>query len=418
MKQPRLGFLKLAICACITTTANAQKVYKYNLPGCNCYSEIIFEEKAANPKGVIVLDANGSDIVSYSNNNEFDKSKLFTDYDFLYINILNNGTSDKYTCYDVLIRNIVLAHKINPSVFYYIPNKSSASYSIHKSQKIHYDFNIVLLQDENLADLKKGLDGSTNGQLYKLPNSYRDEELEYQNKMLNYKRNFDVGLFFSPIVLTGNKLGLTKDGIGTYGLDFTKHIAQRHSLRFSVGAAFNIPGRKSMQSGMQSKMMEAVQNEEDSFYINETLSGHVYISTELSYRYYFRHQKPFRPYLGVGVGLINVTSIAGKVTGVIDISDIDMSNPSSMQEMQGNFSQDDMETDMSQKSYSFMSPMADIGFEYKATPGIKLAVSMPIRYNTEQSMAIQNSLSLGLNMGIHFTLNPGKLPKNMSIKKK
>lgn len=405
MMQIRVVFWGIAVCACITTTVNAQKVYKYNLPGKNCYSELIFEETAVTPLGVILLDAHGRDIKQFAEQNSLLVSKSLEGYNFLYVNIIQTGTSTQNECYEVLVRTISHVYRINPDVFYLIENKVRDTSDKQSASKRGFNFRIIHQDLGNVTEILNELSVvSSNDGLYRVPDDYFASDWEYKNRMLNYARNFDVGVYFSPIILTGSKLNSTKDGLGTYGLSLVKNISQRSAIKFSVGGAYKMPNRKALQSGMQSKMMSAIQNGDDSLYLDEPLSGHVYFGGELSYRYSFNANKLFRPFLSVGIGMNTMTSISGRMQDTIDISDIDLSDQSSLQ---GKFNQDGVT--MNQVSNRYLVPNIEFGFEYRLAPGSKFIASIPFRYYIGQSHNQYNTFSFGFLTGLSFTVNPTKM---------
>jgi len=98
----------------------------------------------------------------------------------------------------------------------------------------------------------------------------------------------------------------------------------------------------------------------------------------------------------------------GTIRDTIDISDIDMSNWSSMQDLMGN---DGMSPAMNQSGTLFFSPLSEFGFEYRLSPFTKIVISMPFKYYINPSGTKYNTFAYGLNFGFNFTLNPGKYPK-------
>jgi hypothetical protein len=227
--------------------------------------------------------------------------------------------------------------------------------------------------------------------------------------MANYKKNMDVGLYYAPIFLTGHKLSLDYGAFGTYGLSLKKNVGHRHAVKLNIGGALKKPDQSVIQSSLQSKMMSAIQNNEDSIYIDELLSGHIFFGAELSYRYSLNSHRAFRPYFELGIGSSAFTSISGRIQDTIDISDVDMSNPSSIQDKIGNPAEGGGNIVNSTKNY--LTPMVNLGFEYRMSPGVKFNASVPFRYFVDRSGTSDNTFSFGLNFSLMFTMNPGKLPK-------
>jgi hypothetical protein len=369
---------------------------------------MVFAETATNPKGVIVLDAGGAELTGFSKSNDFMKSDLYTDYNFLYINILNKGSADVQDCYDVVIRTIATVHRINTNSFFFIQNKSPDKLAVQQPLHIPNGITTIEIDSKNLGYLLSSLDSASFYQVYQVPDHYFELNEKYEKRMSNYKRNFDVGLFYSPLFLTGTKLNFDKGALGTYGVSLTKNIGVQNAITLKFGGSFKIPDQKSLQSGMQTKIMSAVQSGANYFYINENLSGHVFAFGELSYKYFSNADKQFRPYLSIGIGINNFTTMNGTIQDTIDISDIDMSNMSSAQDLIGN---SDMNPAMEQTGTLFFSPMAELGFEYRLSPYTKINVSMPFKYFIDQSGTKYNTFAYGLNFGFNFTLNPGKFSK-------
>ncbi len=393
----------------IKTATLAQTVYKSNLPSSNCYNEFFFDERLKNAKGVIVLDAGGQDIQSFSTSNRFYRSNLFSSYNFLFINILHNGTSTNLDCIDVAIRSIANTHSINLVAFYLIMSEPVKGLSIQKPQNKGYKFNVIQALDSNMQSFKKMLDTSTEGVPY---NVIRSEESLYDRfeiRMANYKKNMDLGLYYAPIFLTGNKLSLDYGAFGSYGLSLKKNVGHRHAVKLNIGGALKKPDQSVIQSSLQSKMMSAIQNDEDTIYIDELLNGHVFLGAELSYRYSFNSHKAFRPYFELGIGSSAFTRISGRIQDTIDISDVDMSNPSSIKDKIGNPAEGGGNIVNSTKNY--LTPMVDLGFEYRMSPGVKFNASVPFRYFVDRSRTSDNTFTFGLNFSLMFTMNPGKLPK-------
>lgn len=385
-----------------------QKVYQYNSPGSNCHCEMMFEQTNPAPKAVIVLDAEGVDLVTFSKTNPYVASGLFTNYNFLYINVLNAGNSSSMDCYEIIIRAIAATGNIFLSSFYLIQKPEEDNLFIQKPNQALHSFSIFYLRNNQFNQLFTALEKATLRHAYKPTEKEAvNPEEEYDKKMLNYKRNFDVGLFYNPLILTGKKLGLDKPAINTYWFSMMKNVGHQTAIRLSIGGALKKPDVNSLRSKMQSQMMEAVQNGEDSIIIDEEMSGHIYFGTELSIRHYFTSSKQFRQYIGVGLGMHAITRMGGRIQDTIDISDIDMSNPSSMSG--GGLNPDESGAGITMTANSHMASLFEYGFEYRLAPAAKLNVSLPMRYYSSPTAG--GTLAFGVNIGLTFTLNPSKMPK-------
>lgn len=389
----------------------AQRVYKYNAPGNDCYSEMVFEEKATNPKGVIVIDVKGQDIVTYSQNNSYINSNLFQNYNFLYVNVLNKGSASTVSCLDVVIRTVASTHRIYMSVFYVIVNSSSAKQAyIQKANDDSESFNLLYDGSLENKDVPSLLDNATKSQTYRVPvNLAINGDLETEAKMRNYKRNFDIGIYLSPLFLKDAKLGIKKNAVTTYGLSFAKNISTQFTIKANIGGSFNKPDQSSIQSAMRSKMQEAIKNGDSTIVIDQTLSGHIMIGADIAFKYYFAKTKRFRPYTSIGIGSYNITAISGRIQDTIDISGIDPQNPSSMQSaLGGGTTPSSTPAGMTNTKTSFLVPQFETGFEYRLSPVVKVNVSMPFKYFIDKTNSTLNTFTYGFNFGLSFTINPNK----------
>jgi hypothetical protein len=404
-----------------STNYVSQRIYKYNAPGSDCYSEMIFEEKSVDPRGIIVIDTKGEDISTYSQKNPYLNSSLFEHYNFLYINILNKGNSAPLSCFNVIIRSISSSYRIFPSAFYVIVSDSKKDALVmKKSNDENYGFNIIYDNAIENEKLLTSLNEATRNQDYKIPIgiSFNSDD-DYEAKMSNYKRNLDVGFYLSPLFLTGKKLGLTKGAVTHYGLTIAKNIGAQFTIKVNFGGSFKKPDQSSIQSGMQSKIQAAIRDGKDSIYIDQTLSGHIMFGGDFSLKYYFEKVKRFRPYVSAGIGSYRLTNISGRIQDTIDISGVDASNPSSMQGLMGGGGASSGTTPegMSNLQTRFLVPQVEVGFEYRLAPAAKLNISMPFRYFVDRSSTQASTFTIGLNFGLSFTVNPNKFQRKLKVKK-
>ncbi len=403
----------------VVSSTVAQRVYKYNAPGSDCYSEMIFEEKAINPKGVIVIDVKEQDILAYSQSNAYINSELFKNYNFLYINILNKGVVSMSSCLDVIIGTVASMNSLYKSVFYVIVNSSNSQKAyIQKANNDDEGFNLLYagsIENKGIANM---LDNATKNQVYRIPlNTAINGDLEAEAKMRNYKRNFDLGIYLLPLFLNGAELGIKQNAVTNYGLSLAKNIGTQFTLKANVGGAFKRPDQSSIQSAMQSKMQEAIKNGDSTIAIDQTLSGHVMIGGDFSFKYYFVKTKLFRPYTSIGIGAYNITAISGRIQDTIDISGIDPQNPSSMQGiLGGGASPGSAPSGMTNTKTSFLVPQVEVGFEYRLAPIAKVNVSIPFKYFTDKTNTNLSTFTFGINLGLSFTLNPGKFPRSSKQK--
>jgi hypothetical protein len=169
---------------------------------------------------------------------------------------------------------------------------------------------------------------------------------------------------------------------------------------------------------MQSKFMGAVQNNEETLYVDEKITGHVILGVDLYAKYYFEKTKPFRPFLSAGFGSYSLLNMSGSLQNTIDVSGIDMSDPSSLQDaLGGSTDTEELPNGMEQITERYFVPQLELGFEYRLAPRAKVSVSLPFRYFMNQSAGGSNTFAWGLSFGMAFTLNPGKYPGKVHIKK-
>lgn len=406
-----LAFIRVAV---------AQRIYKYNAPGNDCYSEMVFEEKAIHPKGVIVIDVKGQDIAAYSQNNAYINSGLFLNYNFLYINVLNQGAVSATSCLDVILATVASMHRLSKSVFYVMVSSSNSQKAlIQKANNDGEGFNLLYGGSLENKEIVNVLDDATKNQVYRMPLSIAlSGDLEAEAKKRNYKQNFDLGIYLLPLFLNGAELGIKQRAVTNYGLSLAKNIGTQLTLKANFGGAFKRPDQSAIQSAMQSKMQEAIKNGDSTIAIDQTLSGHVMIGGDFSFKYYFAKTKLFRPYTSIGIGAYNITAISGRIQDTIDISGIDPQNPSSMQGvLGGSAASGSAPAGMNTIRTSFLAPQVEVGFEYRLAPIAKVNVSIPFKYFVDKTSATLNTFTFGINLGLSFTLNPGKFPRTSEQKK-
>jgi hypothetical protein len=408
--SPKFSVLSILLLLALANQGFAQRIYKYNVSGSDCYSEMIFEETAPQPKGVIVLDAEGKDIMDFQNANPYNNTEIAMYYNFLYVNVLNPSRSGKPPCYAVLISSISFAFRIHEDVFFIFTDQMLDS----SRARDYHSFHWIDKNNLNPDDLLKKLNFQTTNKSYRIPSGLiGNRDLERDKRMQNYKRNLDIGLHFTPMLIFGNKALLNQNVVGTYGISVAKNIGTQWSLKLNTLASFKLPDRSGIQSSLQSRMMDAVKKGEKELYINETLSGHMLFGGDLSLKYYWKKTGPLRPYISVGAGQYSVTSISGTIQDTLDISNIDLSSMGSGQSppnLQGGGTglSSDSQGAMSNAKKNYNTLLFEYGFEYRVSPVIKLNASLPFRYFMYDSEKIP---SLGLNIGLSFTLNPKKIPK-------
>jgi outer membrane protein W len=390
---------------------SAQEEYWYNTAGTDCYSEMIFVEKALAPAGVIVVNVGETDLQAYSKNNVLLNSGRFESFSFLYIQIRNLGQSDVIDCIDAIISSVSSGKRINISAFFFINEIKSSEVIFHSPSNNAIKWNSVHYEAGNLNKLSKVLYDESVKYSYRPISRYFDFEADYRKRMENYSKNFDIGVSWSPHFLTGEKLGKKNGFIAPVSLILRKNISQNWAVEISAGGAFKKPDMTAIQSSLQSEVMAAIQNDEDSVFIDQTINAHVMIGGSVSAIKYFNSNKQFRPYVGVGFGVYSMMNIAGSIQDTLDVSDIDMNDPSSMQSAMGEgFDTDSAGDNMENISSRFITPSVEYGFEYRVAPAFKVGASVPLKYFIDRSNTGNSTLSVGLNFKMAITLNSGRYP--------
>lgn len=349
----------------------SQKIYEFNTPIANCYSQYLFQENSASPKGVLVIDAGGEDLKALSENNIYIKSGLFSDYNIVYINILDKGNKNSLNCYNAIIYTISSVRKIKESAFFLISPLEDKTQNAIIYKDSAYPFNFINSRHENLDLLKTELDAELSGKSYTTDKLYSYEDIR-SDKMQNYKDNFDVGFFYSPLALFGPKLNGTSDVVITKGLSFKKALTSQSTLLLNIST-----GNKKPEGGMEPGK-------------KGTVRTFMLMGTELMYRYYDSPDKPLRFFASFGLGGYTMTNIKIKIKtgGVSSSSD----------------------------SNQYFTFLADAGLEYRISPMVKVSSSMPVKYFSNNINKNSNTLSMGINLGISATLNPNSKARGVEKK--
>lgn len=350
----------------------SQKIYEFNTPRANCYSQYLFQENSASPKGVLVMDAGGQDLKTLSENNIYIKSGLFSDYNIVYINILDEENKNSLNCYNAIIYTISSVRKIKESVFFLINpfNDQTQNAVIYKDSA--YPFNFINSRYESLDLLKSELDEELSGTSYTTDVLYSYEDIQLY-KMQNYKDNFDVGFFYSPLAIFGPKLNGTSDVVITKGLNFKKALTSQSTLLLNISM-----GNKKPEGGMEPGK-------------KGTIRTFMLMGTELMYRYYNSPDKPLRFFASFGLGGYTMTNIKIKIktVGVSSSSD----------------------------SNEYFTFLGDAGLEYRISPMVKVNTSLPLKYFTNNINKSSNTMGMGINLGISATINPSSKARGEKKKK-
>lgn len=406
LKSTFLGTLFLMV-----GTIKAQTVYKLNKPDCDCYSEMLFQENTNKPKGVILLNTDVADLQYFSTHNELFNSGVLKEYNILYVNILHLGNTSPLYCYNVIANaysNPYADYSINDKVFFIIETDSvHMGYKLFPLKNIEERIKKINSWYPDLTSLKNCLDTIVSKEQYTILNKGSESAIKIYK--YNNARNFDIGLFYGPNILFGNRLNTNKSALGTCGLTFMKNLNEHFAIRFGVNVSWKIPSKKAIQSQLQSKIMSAVQDEQDYVYLDENISGHILFGAEFGARYYCYKKRNTRFFVGLGLGTASITNINIHLKDTIDVSDIDMSNPSSLQSSGSLGTSANQESGLGQPD-SYTTSMIEFGAETRLSPGAKFGVSMPMRFYKNQKDNA-TTFSPAINFNLSFVLNPKKLSK-------
>lgn len=344
---------------------------QYNNPNTECYSETLFVKNAENPKGVIVIPLSEDGIVSFSLKNRFSSSGLFADYNFLYVRVIVKKTPFPLNCYEQIINVNSFVHRIEKSSYYIINEQekdplqpaSDAGANASKARMIY-------VQGKNLENIKDEIEKKSVGRAYHMPVEYTTKEKDAM-KMQNYSKNFDVGLHYTPFFLLGPKLGIDKGAIGLLGVSASKNIGSKTAVLVNLN--YSIANK--------TKTMEKLQNVS-----RDTINTHALFGAEVTFRKYFDDKKQLRYYSSAGLGfysLLNV-KLRRKQTSVSKKNNEDQ----------------------------YFTIVYDFGLQYRLSPALKVNAALPLKYfiNNGGSGSL-NTFGFGVNMGLSYTLNAGRIKK-------
>lgn len=363
-------FLFLLIFCISISALSAQTVHQYNNPGAICYSETVFEKKAKNPKGVIVVEVSAADIKSYALNNRYVSSGLFNDYNFLYIRVIEKQNEFPLNCYEQIINVNSFVNRIEKSSYYLINERNDFSQSGENSNTQQYEFKIIAGKDLQLQHVKDEIEQKTTGTNYFMPIVYTTQEVDAE-KMANYKKNFDIGFNYNPFFITGAKLGIDKTAIGLLGISFKKNTG--HTTSIVLNLNYSIANKTKTKEKLQTVS-------------RDTINAHALFGAELTFRKYYNNEEPLRYFSSAGVGFYSL----------IDVK---------LRRKQTSVSKKNSEN-------QYITLLYDFGLEYRLSPSLKVNASLPLKYyiNNGGSGSL-NTFGFGVNMGISYTLNPGSISK-------
>ena len=349
---------------------SAQTVHQYNNPGTVCYSETVFEKKAKNPKGVIVVEVSVADIKFHALNNGYISSGLFSDYNFLYIRVIEKQNNFPLNCYEQIINVNSFVNRIEKSSYYLISEENGFSQNDVNSHPQKYEFKIIAAKDLELQQIKEEIKKKTTTTNYFMPIVYTTQEVDAV-KMANYKKNFDIGFNYNPFFLTGAKLGIDKTAIGLLGISLKKNTS--HTTALVLNLNYSIANKTKTKEKLQTVS-------------RDTINAHALFGADLTFRKYYNNEEPLRYFSSAGLGFYSL----------IDVK---------LRRKQTSVSKKNSEN-------QYITLLYDFGLEYRLSPSLKVNAALPLKYyiNNGGSGSL-NTFGFGVNMGFSYTLNPSNLAK-------
>jgi hypothetical protein len=382
----------------------AQPIKAYNRPGNDCYCKSVYLKNSTEPRAVVVLDMDGLELTDLDSINPFVGSPIYHELDFLFLNIEELGNADVMDCYERVISTSAFVHRHYMDGYYLLSKPSILLQRGAQTDPTPTKYKLHPFDPVAPAEALVSIAALSKGKNVNVPPDGLD--MTYRSmRMRNYKNNLDVGLGYGQLFLTGNELGLNRTDISAWSLSLTKSVHDRHAVRGRLGISFKMPNQKQLQGSMQSQVMSAVQNDQDTLYIDQTISGHIMLGAELGYRYYGQKREAMRTFLGVGYGSYALTRISGTLRDTLDLTDIDISDPSSMQDAIGGGDSDDIGLLQERVTYTVAS--LEVGFEYRFSPSVKFGVTLPVQF-FDPWEADTRTLLFGIQAHLTYTLNSGR----------
>ena len=136
---------------------------------------------------------------------------------------------------------------------------------------------------------------------------------------------------------------------------------------------------------METRSLGLVQEEITSAGKKDTIDSHFLLGADVLYRKYVPFKKHTRLFCSAGLGIYTII-------------DIDLKKRS---------------TSLYSKSYEsqYITPILEGGVEYRITPVIGITGLLPMRYFVSTKDKELNTFSIGLTLGVVFTLNPNRVFK-------
>lgn len=355
-------------------SAQSQEVKTYNFPGANCYSNTLFIQTAQNPKGVLVMDVGEREIKVFAKNNLVASSNMFKDYNFLYIKILEERSKNSISCFQTIADVMSRVYHIEKKVFYFLKEEDSNGIEKNSPTLITSNtLNIIEGSFNDLDGIKKKLDDSISGQNYLRPKEWSTEQLD-SIKINHYEGNIDVGLNYAPSVLIGNKFGIKSNFIGMFSPSIELNLNEKTAL------VLNLNYSRANKTKIQQEITASGKK--------DTINSHALLGADILLRKHIQHKEQIRFFYSGGLGFYTII-------------DTDLKKRSSSLYVKNYESQ-------------YITPILEGGIEYRISPVLGVTAALPFRYFISTKDTNLNTISIGLTIGIAFTLNTNRAVKTLN----
>jgi len=350
------------------------------------------------------VDTNGEDVQTFADSNDIKNSGYFDGYALLYIHLINKGSATKERCLNFVTERVTKRKYINQEMIFLLTDQNPVSDLGYNEREFDTYLNLSI-RDNNYYEISTTLNGLTVGKHLIVKESETKKEHLKHEDWTDYSKDLDLSIFLNPTVLLGDQFYLDRGAITSYGFKISKTFKSQHALGLALGASFKRPNENDTRSTIQANARSAVLSNEDTLFINENLKGHVLYSLELDYRYYTSHSKRTRWFFGAGLGVIGTKSVKGKIEESVDLSEVDIYDPSSYQDIADG---DDFEPELVEKNQQLYYGLVEFGFQQRISPVVKLGLSIPLKFYYNEPLNFSGTSSIGINFNLAFKINGGK----------
>jgi len=349
------------------------------------------------------VDTNGEDVQTFAESNDIKVSGYFEDYAQLYIQVINKGNAKKERCLNIVTELVTKRKYINQDVIFLLTNQNNVSGLSYNKREFDTYPNLSI-RDNNYHEISRTLNDLTANKPLIVKESETKKEQLKRKDWTDYSKDLDLSIFFNPKILLGDQFYFDRGAITSYGVKISKAFKSQHALGLALGASFKRPNENATRSTIQADARSAVLSNEDTLFINENVKSHVLYSLELGYRYYTSQSKKTRWFFGTGLGMTGTRAVKGKIDESIDLSGVDIYDPSSYQ---GIADGDDFEPELVEKNQQLYHGLIELGFQHRISPALKFGLSLPLRIYYNDSINLSGSSSIGLNFNLAFKINGG-----------